>query len=62
MSVRWGFLGTGRIAATVAGDLALGARIGQSARLWALEHFDARASSLRLLEHIRRWSPGLKRP
>ena len=46
----------------VAGDLALGARIGQSARLWALEHFDARASSLRLLEHIRRWSPGLKRP
>ena len=38
-------------------DLCLRARVGQAARVSALEQFDARLSSLRLLEHIRRWSP-----
>jgi glycosyltransferase involved in cell wall biosynthesis len=38
-------------------DLALRTRIGQAARTFAVEQFDVRASSLRLLEHIRRWSP-----
>ncbi len=38
-------------------DPAVRQRLGEAARRHAVEHFDSRQTSLRLFEHIRRWTP-----